>query len=217
MPTKTTATAKKGPALPTGRQTKKKASASSTKKAAPAKVKKTAPKKTPVKMAPVSEVTVSSASAPSVQSGAPKAAPRAHAEVQKVKPKISGEYFYANGKRKTSVASVRLYTGKGTITVNERTFEEFFPVFTDQDKILAPFRITSLLQKYDVSVHVHGGGVHSQAEAVRHGISKALLVVDPMLRTTLKQAGFLTRDSRVKERKKYGLHRARRAPQFSKR
>lgn len=101
--------------------------------------------------------------------------------------------------------------------MNNRTFENYFPVFADQDKILSPFRITSNMKMFDVTAHVHGGGVHSQAEAVRHGISKALLEVDANVRTTLKTAGFLTRDSRVKERKKYGLKRARRAPQFSKR
>lgn len=127
-------------------------------------------------------------------------------------------YFYANGKRKTSVALVRLYTnGKGTVTVNERTLEHYFPVFTDQDKILAPLRVTNHQKTFDVSARVHGGGVHSQAEAVRHGIAKALLVYEASLRTTLKPLGFLTRDPRVKERKKYGLHRARRAPQWQKR
>lgn len=129
-----------------------------------------------------------------------------------------GNYFYANGKRKTSVAMVRLYTnGKGTITINGRTFEDFFPVLTDQDKILSPLKMTQSLGVFDISVQVHGGGVHSQAEAIRHGISKALLGYKLDLRTTLKHAGFLTRDSRIKERKKYGLRRARRAPQWAKR
>lgn len=132
--------------------------------------------------------------------------------------KSSRPYFYANGKRKTSIATVRLYTnGKGVITVNKRTLEHYFPVFTDQDKIIAPLRITNTQKMFDVMVSVFGGGIHSQAEAVRHGISKALLEYSAPLRTTLKPLGFLTRDPRVKERKKYGLHRARRAPQFSKR
>lgn len=127
-------------------------------------------------------------------------------------------YFYANGKRKTSVASVRIYqNGKGMFTVNNRTLENYFPVFTDRDKILSPLRIVNKTKDFDISARVHGGGVHSQAEAVRHGISKALLQFDVSHRTALKSAGFLTRDSRVKERKKYGLKRARRAPQFSKR
>lgn len=129
-----------------------------------------------------------------------------------------GVYFYANGKRKTSVASVRLYKdGKGTITINNRTFENYFPVFTDRDKIHSPLRITSNMKSFDIVATVHGGGIHSQAEAVRHGIAKALLEVDANVRSSLKTPGFLTRDSRVKERKKYGLKRARRAPQFSKR
>lgn len=132
--------------------------------------------------------------------------------------KQTGTYFYANGKRKTSVASVRLYTsGKGTITVNGRSFENYFPVATDQDKILSPLRLTRSEKTFDIFVHVRSGGIHSQAEAARHGISKALLEFDVGLRPTLKPMGFLTRDSRVKERKKYGLKRARRAPQFSKR
>lgn len=132
--------------------------------------------------------------------------------------KLNRPYFYANGKRKTSIATVRLYTnGKGVVTVNKRTLEHYFPVFTDQDKIIAPLRITNTQKMFDVTVSVFGGGIHSQAEAVRHGISKALLEYSAPLRTTLKPLGFLTRDPRVKERKKYGLHRARRAPQFSKR
>ncbi|MBP9718127.1 30S ribosomal protein S9 [Candidatus Gracilibacteria bacterium] len=127
-------------------------------------------------------------------------------------------YFYANGKRKTSIATVRLYKdGNGTITVNDRTFENYFPVFTDQDKIVTPLRITDTMKSFDISAHVQGGGVHSQAEAIRHAISKALLVYNVSMRPGLKSAGLLTRDPRIKERKKYGLHRARRAPQFSKR
>ncbi|MEK9133071.1 MAG: 30S ribosomal protein S9 [Patescibacteria group bacterium] len=129
-----------------------------------------------------------------------------------------GNYFYASGKRKTSVASVRMFSdGKGIVTVNERTFENYFPVSTDQDKILSPLRVTNHLKSFDITVKVHGGGIHSQAEAIRHGISKALLAVDAATRSILKPLGFLTRDSRIKERKKYGLKRARRAPQWQKR
>jgi small subunit ribosomal protein S9 len=138
--------------------------------------------------------------------------------VAKSEQKSAQPYFYANGKRKTSVSTVRLYTnGKGIITVNARTLEHYFPVFTDQDKIIAPLRVTNTQKMFDVTVKVFGGGIHSQAEAVRHGISKALLEYSAELRTTLKPLGFLTRDPRVKERKKYGLHRARRAPQWQKR
>lgn len=127
-------------------------------------------------------------------------------------------YLYANGKRKTAIASVRLHkNGQGKITVNKRTFENYFPLFIDQDKILSPLKMTNTVKTFDISVYVYGGGIHAQAEAVRHGISKALLLFDQGLRGGLKQAGFLTRDPRIKERKKYGLHRARRGPQFSKR
>lgn len=144
---------------------------------------------------------------------AAKSAPAAASKSKSAEP-----YFYANGKRKTSIALVRLYSnGKGTITVNERTFENYFPVFTDQDKIMAPLKLTNTLKMFDVSVRVKSGGIHSQAEAIRHGISKALLVYHPEFRTTLKPMGFLTRDPRMKERKKYGLKRARRAPQWAKR
>lgn len=148
----------------------------------------------------------------------PSALPKKGEIHQGIIPKRNGTYFYANGKRKTSVASVRLYQdGKGVITINGRAFENYFPVFTDQDKIMAPLRMANTLKTFDIVVQVRGGGIHSQAEAVRHGVSKALLEHDGNLRTTLKPMGFLTRDSRIKERKKYGLKRARRAPQFSKR
>ena len=129
-----------------------------------------------------------------------------------------GTYFYAHGKRKTSVASVRLFTnGKGVLTLNELTFENYFPLFTDQDKVLSPLKVTNTQKLFDIVVKVFGGGVHSQADAVRHGVAKALLEYQADLRSTLKPHGFLTRDSRVKERKKYGLKRARRAPQWQKR
>lgn len=148
----------------------------------------------------------------------PKVAKIAETTPKSSAAKSAGNYFYANGKRKTSVAMVRLHiNGKGTITVNGRTLENFFPVLTDQDKICSPLKMTKSFGTFDVSVQVHGGGVHSQAEAIRHGISKALLAHKSDLRTTLKHAGFLTRDSRVKERKKYGLKRARRSPQWAKR
>ena len=133
-------------------------------------------------------------------------------------PEKLRNYFYANGKRKTSMATVRLYVdGQGTITINNRSFENYFTVFTDRDKVLSPLRMAGALKTFDLSVMVSGGGVHSQAEAVRHAISKALLEHDAALRSILKPAGFLTRDSRIKERKKYGLKKARRAPQWQKR
>lgn len=128
------------------------------------------------------------------------------------------EYFYAAGKRKTAVARVRLYPkGKGIITVNEMPMLDYFKMITSAGIIKSPLKLTGLSNEFDISVKVLGGGISAQAEAVRHGISRALLVYNDTLRTTLKKAGFLTRDSRVKERKKPGLHRARRAPQFSKR
>ena len=131
--------------------------------------------------------------------------------------KKEGHYFYANGKRKTSVAKVRLYeNGKGEIIINNRPINEYF--FGELiGTIKAPLKIANALKLFDITALVEGGGVSSQADAVRHGISRALLEYDPELRSQLKKAGFLTRDSRVKERKKYGLKRARRAPQWAKR
>lgn len=132
--------------------------------------------------------------------------------------KKSVQYFFAAGKRKTSVARVRLYiNGKGDITVNDKPAEEYFTMFTNMGVVKHPLKLTGLTNKFDISVKVLGGGVSSQAEAVRHGISRALLDFDSSLRATLKKAGLLTRDARIKERKKPGLKRARRAPQFSKR
>jgi len=134
------------------------------------------------------------------------------------KTKKKAQYYYANGKRKTSVARVRLIPqGKGTITINDKSLDEFCNIVEEKDCILAPFKLTGLKDKFDLMVKVYGGGPNAQAEAVRHGVSKALLVYDELLRPVLKKAGFLTRDSRTKERKKYGLKGARRAPQFSKR
>lgn len=187
-------------------------------------------KKSPVKK-PAAKSAAKPAAKPTAKKVAPKILKDISAEERMEAPKkvvkkspapaqkaAAEPYFYANGKRKTSVSMIRLSTnGKGTITVNGRAFEAYFPVFTDQDKIIAPLRVTNTQKMFDVSVQVSGGGIHSQAEAVRHGIAKALLEYSAPLRSTLKPLGFLTRDPRVKERKKYGLHRARRAPQFSKR
>jgi len=134
-----------------------------------------------------------------------------------IAPKRTDRYFYANGKRKTSVALVRLYeNGKGQITVNDRPADEyFFGIMLGSIK--APLKLANAMKLFDVWAIVTGGGVSSQSDALRHGISRALLEYDPDLRPVLKKAGFLTRDSRVKERKKFGLHRARRAPQWAKR
>ncbi|MFA5947377.1 MAG: 30S ribosomal protein S9 [Candidatus Gracilibacteria bacterium] len=128
-----------------------------------------------------------------------------------------GKYYYACGKRKTSIATVRLYKGKGAITVNNKAVNEFFPVKHLIGLIKSPLKLTGTLEKYDVIAQVQGGGINSQAEAIRHAITKTLLESDPLNKPTLKAAGMLTRDPRIKERKKYGLKRARKAPQFSKR
>ncbi len=135
----------------------------------------------------------------------------------KKKPSVK-EYFYGLGKRKTAVARVRIYKGgKGNLTVNDREGKEYFNLKTQIGTINSPFKLTSLDNKFDITVKVVGGGIEAQADAIRHGISRALLEYDETLRTTLKKAGLLTRDARKKERKKPGLKRARRAPQFSKR
>ena len=125
--------------------------------------------------------------------------------------------FIATGRRKKSVARVRLIPGTGKITVNKRELEDYFGLETLKMIVRAPLNLTNTLSKFDVNVNVYGGGTTGQAGAIRHGISRALCIADPELRGELKKAGFLTRDPRMKERKKYGLHAARRAPQFSKR
>jgi len=121
------------------------------------------------------------------------------------------------GRRKTAVARVRLFTGAGSITVNERTLENYFPRDTARMRILEPFEITETKGQYDVLINVHGGGTTAQADAVRHGISRALVATSETLRPALRKAGMLTRDSREVERKKYGRHKARKRPQYSKR
>lgn len=130
---------------------------------------------------------------------------------------MSDTFDYGTGRRKTATARTRLYAGTGSILINGRSFEEYFPRKTLQMIIRQPLMLTKLSDKFDVKVNVAGGGVTGQAEAVRHGISRALLSVDPALRSLLKRAGFLTRDARKKERKKYGLRAARARYQYSKR
>ncbi len=126
--------------------------------------------------------------------------------------------YYGTGRRKSSVARVRLVPGNGKITVNGRTIDEYFGLETLKLIVRQPLVLTKTLDKFDVVVKVEGGGFTGQAGAIRHGVSRALLEVDAeAYRADLKAAGFLTRDSRMKERKKYGLKAARRAPQFSKR
>lgn len=125
--------------------------------------------------------------------------------------------YYGTGRRKHSVARVRLVPGEGRIVINKRDLNEYFGLETLKLIVKQPLSLTETLGKYDVVVLAHGGGMSGQAGAIRHGISRALLKADPELRGSLKKAGFLTRDPRMKERKKYGLKAARRAPQFSKR
>lgn len=127
------------------------------------------------------------------------------------------ERYYGTGRRKKSVARVYLMPGKGDITINKRDINDYFGLETLKVVVRQPLNATGNLDKYDVMVNVHGGGFTGQAGAVRHGIARALLQVDTEFRPVLKKAGYLTRDPRMKERKKYGLKSARRAPQFSKR
>jgi small subunit ribosomal protein S9 len=125
--------------------------------------------------------------------------------------------FYATGKRKNAIARVRLKAGTGRIVVNERPVEEYFGRRTSRMIVMQPFELTQTIGQFDTIARVHGGGLSGQAGALKHGISKALLSVDPTHRAVLKTAGFLTRDARVKERKKYGKRGARASFQFSKR
>ena len=125
--------------------------------------------------------------------------------------------FYGTGRRKSSVARVYLVPGTGKITINKRDIDEYFGLETLKVVVRQPLVATETADKFDVLVNVHGGGFTGQAGAIRHGIARALLTVDGDFRPVLKKAGFLTRDPRMKERKKYGLKGARRAPQFSKR
>ncbi len=126
-------------------------------------------------------------------------------------------YYHGVGKRKTAIAQVRLYTQPGAIVVNGKHLEEAFPWASWQDTVRQPLEVTETLGKYSVQAKVTGGGVTSQAGAIRHGIARALVVLDESLRKPLRQHGLLTRDARIKERKKYGLKRARKAEQYSKR
>ena len=126
-------------------------------------------------------------------------------------------YFYGTGRRKKSIARVRLYPGTGVITINGRDIDDYFGLETLKLIVNQPFGTTETMGKFDIVATVNGGGISGQAGAIRHGVARALLSVDANYRPALKAAGFLTRDPRMKERKKYGLKAARRAPQFSKR
>ncbi len=129
-----------------------------------------------------------------------------------------GSFIPSIGRRKTSVARIRLIkNGKGVITVNGKLYDQYFGTYDLRDEIISPLKVTGQETSVDVSARVKGGGIRGQAEAVRHGISRALIVLNPTFRKTLKKLGYLERDSRKKERKKFGLKGARRAPQWSKR
>ena len=130
---------------------------------------------------------------------------------------MSQAQYQAVGRRKKAVARVRLVAGDGKIVINKRDIDNYFGLETLKMTVRQPLALTSLEGRYDVLVNVYGGGLSGQAGAIRHGISRALIKADPELRPAVKKAGFLTRDPRMKERKKYGLKAARRAPQFSKR
>jgi small subunit ribosomal protein S9 len=129
----------------------------------------------------------------------------------------SKPYLYGTGRRKHSVARVRVYPGTGSITINGRDIDEYFGLETLKLIVRQPLTLTETLGKYDIVCTVAGGGVSGQAGAIRHGLSRALIAQSDEMRSVLKKAGYLTRDPRMKERKKYGLKAARRAPQFSKR
>ena len=147
--------------------------------------------------------------------------PAAEKEVKEVKPTASvspkGKYYYACGKRKTSIARVQMFKGTGEITINGRQVNEYLPVKTLVGTLKTPLTLVGATKSFDIVAMVQGGGISSQAEAIRHGIAKALMAYDPLNKPTLKKAGFITRDSRIKERKKFGLKRARKGGQFSKR
>ena len=126
-------------------------------------------------------------------------------------------YFYGTGRRKKSVARVRVYPGNGQITINGKDIDEYFGLETLKLIINQPFGVTGTTGKFDIVANVNGGGISGQAGAIRHGLARALVKADETMKPALKKAGFLTRAPRMKERKKYGLKAARRAPQFSKR
>ncbi len=130
---------------------------------------------------------------------------------------MSQDFYYGTGRRKSSISRTRLYQGKGEITINGRSLEDYFPRATLQMVIRQPLVLTKTREQFDIRARIDGGGLAGQAQALRHGISRALLEFNPELRGVLKKAGLLTRDARVKERKKYGLRGARARYQYSKR
>lgn len=147
-----------------------------------------------------------------------KTAKKIKREKKPKETKKAVKFFKGIGRRKTATARVRLFLqGKKEILINEKPLEKYFPIFELQEIVLSPFRKMDYLDKFRVSIKVKGGGFHAQSEAVRNGIVKALVIFDPESRKKFKIAGYLTRDPRMRERKKFGLKRARRAPQWRKR
>jgi len=132
-------------------------------------------------------------------------------------PAVARDYYYGTGRRKTAIARVRLYPGNGTVKVNDKSLPDYFGKAVNESLIMQPLRTTNLLHKFNVVAKVEGGGLSGQAGALSHGIARALLEADENLRPLLRKGGFLTRDPRVKERKKPGLRRARKAKQYTKR
>ena len=130
---------------------------------------------------------------------------------------MSKPLVQATGRRKSSVARVRLRDGSGQVTLNGRQLEDYFPTMASRMRVMEPLQITTTQGRYDIDATLEGGGISGQVDALRLGIARALIVLDPELRPMLKKAGMLTRDARVVERKKYGLRKARRAPQYTKR
>lgn len=133
------------------------------------------------------------------------------------KNNLKDKYIYSIGRRKEARAQVRLYKGSGKILINDKELKQYFPIFNFQQKVILPLELVGERNKCDITVKVNGGGKRGQAEAIRHGIARALKLKNKDYRVILKKEGLLKRDPRMKERKKYGLKRARRAPQFSKR
>jgi small subunit ribosomal protein S9 len=181
-----------------------------TKKAAKKTVKKAAPKKATVKKSSTPKKTIKKAA---LKAESPKKVVK-----KEEKEPVVGRYIRAIGRRKKSIASIRLFkNGKGEIIVNEKEYKSYFPVLEYQRSIEAPLEATGNSKAFNFTVKVQGGGVKGQAEAVMLGIARALVILDPELKKSLKKPGYLTRDPRKKERKKPGLKGARRAPQWSKR
>jgi small subunit ribosomal protein S9 len=187
--------------MPTEKKPAEKKPTAAKKAAKPAAEKKVAPKKIAAKKT----VEKSEAALEAVEAEASEAAK-------------GGSFIPAVGRRKTSIARVRLIkNGKGIVTINGKPYDKYFTVYEHRNAVISPLETVGQADAVDVSAFVKGGGIHGQAEAVRHGISRALIVLNPTFRKSLKKLGYLTRDARKKERKKFGLKKARRAPQWSKR